>query len=64
MKKITIEIDMKKKAVINMDIPKEINPVQLVGILNSVENTILGSLQIEPKSKIEKPSGIILPNSN
>ena len=55
MAQITIDVDIEKKGISKIDIPNEINPVEAVMILNTVQTRILSGVQLEPKSEIIQP---------
>ena len=55
---IKIEIDTDKKAIKNIKIPKELDPIETVSILLEVQKAILLKIKIlpkEPENKIIKP---------
>lgn len=61
MEKITIELDIEKKRIHKLDIPKDLSGLELVVILNQVQNSVLTQYEIKKdNNKIIKPKSKII----
>jgi hypothetical protein len=55
MAEIKIKVDIDRKAIIGVEVPKELNPVVLSLIFNQLAVRTLAGIQLEPASNIIKP---------